>query len=85
MPKAKTAREKIEALTPTDREILDLIGAGQESGYVDAVCKRLERQGLIVKLGMKTISKDCFGLEKVRGGLINRTDPSLTLIICLRR
>lgn len=61
MSKVKTLREKIEALSSTDREILDLIGAGQEAGHVDTVCKRLEKQGLIVKLGMKTIGKDCFG------------------------
>jgi hypothetical protein len=54
-------REKILALPESDREILDQIGAGEESGHADTVCKRLEKQGLIIKLGMKTIGRGCFG------------------------
>jgi hypothetical protein len=61
MPKRKTVREKIEGLPNADREILDQIGAGEESGHAWDACKRLERLGLIAMLGMKTINQDRFG------------------------
>jgi hypothetical protein len=54
MSKAKTVREKIEALSSTDREILDRVGAGETSNFTPIDYKsliQLNRLGLVEVYG----------------------------------